>query len=355
MRHAFSISILFCLAGGSVQAAGPSASGTSTVAKPIFLNFFEEANLGSVVVKQPPAADRAIVRAVYQEKFYLGYDACPEGGGRANNVALAQVQTVKSPAAEGQLLHLVTITPDGCSEIPVAGAYSAFLVISGNGRVLTKTRTAEKNGLINVFNFKVFDLDPQPPAGVVVVSVRHDSRAHVTMDGWIYQIGSASIVELRALGTIYDSGCSTFDGSGERAAIFRLEGANPFQLSQENYERTCAAANNKEQSFNFVGYGKMNEPHATPLADDWYTRPLTSADLEGRTADELRILRNEIYARHGYVFKSKDLAARFKGESWYREVPAFDPASLTGVEKSNVALLKKTETDRRGQVGNVGD
>jgi hypothetical protein len=36
---------------------------------------------------------------------------------------------------------------------------------------------------------------------------------------------------------------------------------------------------------------------------------LTSADLEGRTADELRILRNEIYARHGYVFKSEELWA----------------------------------------------
>jgi hypothetical protein len=88
---------------------------------------------------------------------------------------------------------------------------------------------------------------------------------------------------------------------------------------------------------------------ATPLAEDWYARPLTSADLEGRTADELRILRNEIYARHGYVFKSEELAARFKKESWYHETPAFDPASLTGVEKANVALLKKTETERRGQ------
>jgi hypothetical protein len=88
---------------------------------------------------------------------------------------------------------------------------------------------------------------------------------------------------------------------------------------------------------------------ATPLSEEWYARPLTSADLEGRTADELRILRNEIYARHGYVFKSEELAVRFKKESWYRETPAFNPASLTGVEKANVALLKKTETERRGQ------
>ena len=94
---------------------------------------------------------------------------------------------------------------------------------------------------------------------------------------------------------------------------------------------------------------------ATPLAEDWYARPLTSADLEGRTADELRILRNEIYARHGYVFKSEELAVRFKKESWYRETPAFNPASLTGVEKANVALLKKTEMDRRNRVEKLGD
>jgi hypothetical protein len=117
MRRAFCLSILFLLTAGPVQGAGTSASGTSKGAKPIFLNFFQEAKLGSVAVKETPSEDRAIVREVYQEKFYLGWKACPKGN-RGGNAAVANVQTVKSPAVEGQLLHLVTIVPGGCSPDP---------------------------------------------------------------------------------------------------------------------------------------------------------------------------------------------------------------------------------------------
>jgi hypothetical protein len=240
------------LTGGPVQGAGTSAGGTSKGAKPIFLNFFQEAKLGSVAVKETPDADRAIVREVYQKKFYLGWNACPKGG-RAGNAAVANVQTVKSPAVEGQLLHLVTIVSGGCSPEPeYAREDSAFLVISENGRVLTKTATGGKDGIAKVFN-----LGPEGPAGVVVVGGCFLCQGDTTMDGWIYEIGSDSIRELQALGTVYDSDCGGSGDSGERGAIFRLESASPFQLSQKNYQRTCEAAESKEKTFKLIGKGKM--------------------------------------------------------------------------------------------------
>ena len=48
------------------------------------------------------------------------------------------------------------------------------------------------------------------------------------------------------------------------------------------------------------------------------TRAITRADLEGKTKAETRLLRNELYARHGYVFNSQDLKDYFGSKSWYR-------------------------------------
>lgn len=51
-----------------------------------------------------------------------------------------------------------------------------------------------------------------------------------------------------------------------------------------------------------------------PYSDSAY---LTEADLTGLTPEQLRIARNEIYARHGRIFKDEELAEYFGGKSWY--------------------------------------
>ena len=35
------------------------------------------------------------------------------------------------------------------------------------------------------------------------------------------------------------------------------------------------------------------------------------------SAWELDVRRNELYARHGFIFKRKDLTQHFEGKSWY--------------------------------------
>lgn len=70
-------------------------------------------------------------------------------------------------------------------------------------------------------------------------------------------------------------------------------------------------------------------------------RLLSAADLQGRTKDELRIARNEIFARRGRYFSSPELTAYFGRFSWY--VPrTWDPV-LNPVEAANVDLLDRAE------------
>jgi hypothetical protein len=45
--------------------------------------------------------------------------------------------------------------------------------------------------------------------------------------------------------------------------------------------------------------------------------PLRAGDLRGKTPWELDLMRNQIYARHGYEFRRADLSSHFKKQEWY--------------------------------------
>lgn len=60
---------------------------------------------------------------------------------------------------------------------------------------------------------------------------------------------------------------------------------------------------------------------------------------------QLGIARNEIYARHGYIFDLPQFRNYFNSQNWY--TPISKNVSLNKIEESNVALIK-AEEDRRG-------
>ncbi|TCD31211.1 TcaA 3rd/4th domain-containing protein [Bacillus wiedmannii] len=72
------------------------------------------------------------------------------------------------------------------------------------------------------------------------------------------------------------------------------------------------------------------------------SRKLTSTDLAYLSKEQLKIARNEIYARHGHMFQTKDMQAYFSKQSWYRENPYFS-GTLTNIESYNVELIKARE------------
>lgn len=72
-------------------------------------------------------------------------------------------------------------------------------------------------------------------------------------------------------------------------------------------------------------------------------RLLKESDVENLPPDELRIMRNEIYARHGYNFKNKDMRSYFDNQAWYMPWNTDVRGLLTAVEKKNESLLKRYE------------
>lgn len=72
-------------------------------------------------------------------------------------------------------------------------------------------------------------------------------------------------------------------------------------------------------------------------------RLLTDADLVGKSKLDLKMMRNEIFARHGYIFKTKDMKEHFEHQYWYEGKYNDVSSMLTSIEKKNVELIKKYE------------
>jgi len=72
-------------------------------------------------------------------------------------------------------------------------------------------------------------------------------------------------------------------------------------------------------------------------------RYLSYVDIEYLSSRDLKIMRNEIFARHGYIFKTSDMIQHFSEQSWYRPLNNDVTAYLSKIEKENVNFIKQYE------------
>lgn len=79
------------------------------------------------------------------------------------------------------------------------------------------------------------------------------------------------------------------------------------------------------------------------IIDDSGTRVILQSELADLTPWQLKVARNEIYARHGRVFVHKDLQCYFAKKSWYKEDSNFSESSLSTTENKNIATISSYE------------
>lgn len=77
---------------------------------------------------------------------------------------------------------------------------------------------------------------------------------------------------------------------------------------------------------------------------------LTEAQLKGLSLYDLRVLRNEVYARHGRRFETPWLRDYFKAAPWYTPRADFTIAELSQTEKDNVKVIQAVEAKRHEQL-----
>ncbi len=71
--------------------------------------------------------------------------------------------------------------------------------------------------------------------------------------------------------------------------------------------------------------------------------PLDSDDLTSLSRDELRRLRNAVYARHGRTFDSADLQRYFDSRPWYKPRYDYNESDLTQTDRANIQLIQTME------------
>lgn len=77
------------------------------------------------------------------------------------------------------------------------------------------------------------------------------------------------------------------------------------------------------------------------------TEYLTDADVSSLSKEQLRLARNEIFARHGYIFKDSTLNDYFMSKSWYSGTISSDDfdmeSTFSKIEKANINKIKEFE------------
>ena len=70
---------------------------------------------------------------------------------------------------------------------------------------------------------------------------------------------------------------------------------------------------------------------------------ITESDMAGWDQKTALLARNEIFARHGYVFQTQEIQNYFAAKSWYTPNSSYDGSDLSDVEKANVDTISAYE------------
>ena len=71
---------------------------------------------------------------------------------------------------------------------------------------------------------------------------------------------------------------------------------------------------------------------------------MTEDDISGLSKEYVALMRNEIYARHGYIFNNKDYADFFSQKSWYEPDPNYNVNMLSEIENYNIGIIADYES-----------
>jgi len=126
--------------------------------------------------------------------------------------------------------------------------------------------------------------------------------------------------------------------------VLNSDGQIIFEFKDHEYKWL----NNTNKSY----YNNSNIHRQEIDASDEYILPhsgyklLTDNDLRELSKEELKLARNEIFARHGRVFKDKVLQSYFNKKSWYQNLYKLKEGEepvLSTIESKNIELIKKHE------------
>jgi hypothetical protein len=104
---------------------------------------------------------------------------------------------------------------------------------------------------------------------------------------------------------------------------------------------------NERKNLEILGGAQKRQRRVALLPGDmelFEKKTIAESMLQGLSLHELRLLRNEVYARHGRVFRAEWLQQYFYSQPWYTSDENFKDEELSGSDKLNVETIVRYET-----------
>lgn len=182
---------------------------------------------------------------------------------------------------------------------------------------------------------------PQPGGAPAAAGLRFTHPAVIDDPDGYTNVRSSASTQAAILARVEDGEVfTTFPQQGDWWQVRTADGtigymaASRIRLSQAARPAAAAPAPTPRSA-------AADPPQIIP---DSSSRRLSEGDLAGLGADQLRIARNEIFARNGRIFQDPALRRHFERFSWY--VPRAAEVSLSPTEQANVRLIEEAERKR---------
>lgn len=140
-----------------------------------------------------------------------------------------------------------------------------------------------------------------------------------------------------------EDGCSykvDFSDNGETLKLINDDETEEYERQDDGYGEERLGKGGKKPEAK-LGPGNLPTSGSVHQFDFLAEKYLTNDDLSGYTSEELRILRNAIYAMHNYSFISTDLQNYFGNFDDYQSLT--QNVNLSEIEQSNVYKIQSLE------------
>ncbi len=134
-------------------------------------------------------------------------------------------------------------------------------------------------------------------------------------------------------------------------AIFGAAYVIGMNFNSKDKEDNSAPQTTEATTPNIVRAGEYTEGYREPFVPyrNDYIFPsdrvlLTERDLDAMSKDKIAYVRNEIYARHGYIFHQEPYKSYFEAQSWYYPDRYFDESDFSSIEMQNKTFIVEYET-----------
>ncbi|MDO4615586.1 MAG: YARHG domain-containing protein, partial [Lachnospiraceae bacterium] len=121
------------------------------------------------------------------------------------------------------------------------------------------------------------------------------------------------------------------------------------QSDADIYQQWNIYVDESRNTYNYYENTETNTQNTEYILVNSASKYLSAVDVQNLSAEELRLARNEIFARHGRTFRDAELQSYFDSCSWYSgtvDPDTFDSQKgniLSAVEQANLALIQEME------------